>query len=62
MPFIDVKMLEGRTDNQKRKLVETITEAMVEICGAPRDGTTVVIEEYPRNHWAKGGVLISDRQ
>ena len=62
MPFINVKMLEGRSDDQKRELVKAITNAMVDICQAPAEGTTVVIEEYPRNHWAKGGTLISDRK
>jgi len=61
MPFISVRMLEGRTQEQKRKLVEAITDAAVDTCGAPRDGTMVVIEEVPREHWAVGGVPLSDR-
>ncbi|HIG55579.1 MAG TPA: 4-oxalocrotonate tautomerase family protein [Candidatus Latescibacteria bacterium] len=61
MPFINVKMLSGRSTEQKRALVEALTAAMVDTCGADQDGTTVVIEEYEREHWAKGGVLISDR-
>jgi 4-oxalocrotonate tautomerase len=62
MPFISVKMLEGRTDEQKRKLVKAITDVMVEICDAKAEGTTVVIEEHARDHWASGGVMISDRR
>ncbi|MBT4501609.1 MAG: 2-hydroxymuconate tautomerase family protein [Gemmatimonadetes bacterium] len=62
MPFIEVKMLEGRTEEQKRKLVAAITDALVEICDVKPEGTMVTIEEYPRNHWATAGVLISDRQ
>ena len=61
MPFINVKMLSGRSTEQKRALVGALTAAMVDTCGADKDGTTVVIEEYERAHWAKGGVLISDR-
>jgi 4-oxalocrotonate tautomerase len=61
MPYINVKMLEGRSDDQKRRLVKAITDAMVEICGAKESGTSVVIEEHPKNHWAVGGVLVSDR-
>ena len=61
MPFINVKMLAGRSTEQKRELVEAVTQAMVDTCGADREGTTVVIDEYEREHWAKGGVLISDR-
>jgi len=61
VPFINVKMLSGRSTEQKRALVEALTAAMVDTCGADKDGTTVIIEEYEREHWAKGGVLISDR-
>ena len=61
MPFINVKMLSGRSTEQKRDLVEALTIAIVETCGADREGTSVVIEEYERDDWARGGVLISDR-
>ena len=61
MPFINVKMLEGRSEEQKRKLVKAMTDAIVNICEAKPEGTTVVIEEVARDRWAKGGVLISDR-
>lgn len=61
MPFITVKMLEGRTKEQKRELVKAITNAVVEICKAPADGTMVVIEEVSRDHWARAGTLLSER-
>ena len=32
MPFINVKMLEGRTQDQKRRLAKALTDAIVEIC------------------------------
>ena len=35
MPYVTVKMLEGRTEEQKRNLVEKVTEAVAETTGAP---------------------------
>ena len=61
MPFINVKMLSGRSTEQKRDLVEALTNAIVEHCGADREGTAGVIEEDEREHGARGGVLIADR-
>ena len=61
MPLITVKMLDGRTQEQKRELAKALTDAMVETCGAQREGTSVVIEEVTREHWAVGGVLVADR-
>ncbi len=61
MPFINVKMIEGRTTEQKRQLAKALTEAIVEICGAKPEGTTVVIEDHAKEDWATGGVLLADR-
>ena len=61
MPFINVKMLKGRTKEQKQELAARITDAIVDICGSPRDGTMVVIEEFDRDQWAVAGTLISER-
>ena len=61
MPFVTVKMLDGRTPEQKRRLVSAITDAVVEICGAKPEGTMVVIEVIARDHWSRGGAMISDR-
>ena len=61
MPFINVKMLAGRSEEQKRELVKAITDAMVNICGAKPEGTTVLIEDVAKEDWAKGGILMSDQ-
>ena len=55
MPFINVKMLARRSTEQKRALVEALTQAIVDTCDAPREGTTVVLEECERENWARAG-------
>ena len=37
MPIIDITLLEGRSQEQKEKLVAKVTEAAMESLGAPRD-------------------------
>lgn len=37
MPIITVQLLEGRTDEQKRALVEKVTAAVAETTGAPAE-------------------------
>lgn len=61
MPIITVQMLEGRTDNQKRALVQKVTEAVSETIDAPAEKITVVIEEMAKNHYAIAGKLASDK-
>ena len=53
-------MLEDRSEEQKRKLVKAMTDAIVNICNAKPEGTTAVIKEVARDRWAKAGILISD--
>ena len=60
MPFVNIRMLEGRTHEQKKELVKAITDAMVNICDAKADSTMIVIQDIPRDHWAKGGTLLSE--
>lgn len=62
MPFVTVHLWEGRTVDQKRALTKAITEAMVEHADARPDGLHVVIQEYPKENWARGGVLGVDRK
>ncbi|HEO8419277.1 2-hydroxymuconate tautomerase [Niallia sp. FSL W8-0635] len=61
MPYVTVKMLEGRTEDQKRDLVEKVTEAVVETTGASKEKVVVFIEEMPKNHYAVAGKRLSDQ-
>ncbi|WP_019937635.1 4-oxalocrotonate tautomerase [Bordetella sp. FB-8] len=62
MPYIRVEMLEGRSDEQKAKLAQAITNAMVEHAGAKPDSIFVVIEDVKKSNWATGGTLMSQRK
>ena len=60
MPTYHVEMLEGRTPEQKKKLVEAITRVSVEILGGQSDSVDVIITDIQRNNWATGGKLWSE--
>ena len=60
MPYVTVKMLEGRTEDQKKALVEKVTLAVEETTGAPKEKIVVFIEEMPKNHYAIAGKRLSD--
>ncbi|OLS41248.1 2-hydroxymuconate tautomerase [Bacillus sp. MRMR6] len=61
MPYVTVKMLEGRNEDQKRALVEKVTAAVVETTGAPKEAVVVFIEEMSKNHYAVAGTRLSDK-
>jgi 4-oxalocrotonate tautomerase len=60
MPYVTVKMLEGRTEEQKKALAEKVTAAVSETTGAPAEKIVVFIEEMSKNHYAVGGKRLSD--
>ena len=61
MPVVVLKMLEGRSVEQKRKLARELTDVVVKNAGTTEDQVEVIIEDYPRENWAKGGTLMSDK-
>ena len=62
MPIIDVTLTEGRTPEQLRTLVSTLTQAAVESVGAPQESVRVILREVPPTHFAAGDVSIAERR
>jgi 4-oxalocrotonate tautomerase len=61
MPEIHVFAAEGRTPEQKKKLMKGLTDAMVDAFGVKADAVTVQIIESPKTDKAKGGVPFTER-
>jgi 4-oxalocrotonate tautomerase len=59
MPFINLKMARGRSEEQKQEFVEVITREAARILQVAPEWVTVVIDEYERENWATGGMLHS---
>lgn len=49
MPIVNVKLLEGRSDEQLKNLVSEVTDAVEKTTGANRQAIHVVIEEMKQN-------------
>lgn len=60
MPIYRIEMLEGRTLEQKKKLVEEITRVTVEVLGSEASAVDILITDVKRENWATGGVLWSE--
>jgi 4-oxalocrotonate tautomerase len=59
MPFVQVTMIEGRSDEQKHALMAKITNAVEEAVGAKRESIRVAIYEVSPDDWSIGGEPIS---
>lgn len=62
MPMIQITMLQGRTADQKRRIAQRITDAMVEEAGARREAITIAFNEVSKESYAIGGELMIDKK
>lgn len=60
MPTYHVEMMEGRSIEQKKKLVAEITRVSVNVLGGVPESVDVIITEIKRDNWATGGKLWSE--
>ena len=56
MPFAQIYLLEGRTEEQKRAVIENVTQALVAAVGAPKENVRVWIQDVPKENWGIAGV------
>jgi 4-oxalocrotonate tautomerase len=60
MPFAQISILEGRTDDQKRAVIEKVTQALVEAIDVRPETVRVMIIEVPKTQWGIGGKTAKD--
>jgi 4-oxalocrotonate tautomerase len=53
MPHISVKLYAGRTDQQKTKLAEAITKAVMSTLNLEEESISVAIEDVAPAHWTE---------
>src|SRR5581483_1534881 len=62
MPHVQITMLTGRTIEQKRRIVQRLTELLCEELQAKPEAVVITLVEVPRENYARGGVLKADRK
>lgn len=61
MPNVQIDLLEGRTLEQKRAMVEKVTQAISETVNCPKESVTIIIREIANHHLGKAGKLKCDQ-
>ena len=61
MPTYHIELFEGRSVEEKRKLVEALTRVTTEVLGSSPESVDIVITDVKRENWATGGKLWSER-
>ncbi|MGE8003683.1 4-oxalocrotonate tautomerase [Lysinibacillus sp. NPDC093216] len=62
MPFIQVTLVEGRTPEQKERLIEEVSKTVSSVLDSPLETVRVCLNEIPSAHWGIAGKSIQRRQ
>ena len=61
MPFAQLYIAEGRTDDQKKKLIEKVTQAFVDALGTKPESVWITVQDVPKTQWGIGGKTLAER-
>ncbi len=62
MPIVTIKIVEGRTVEQKRAMVKAVTEAICKTVNAPAAAVHISIIDMKKENLADEGVLLCDQK
>jgi 4-oxalocrotonate tautomerase len=57
MPTITIDWFEGRSPEQKKEIVDKLTDLIEDVGNVPRDQIWIRFNDVPKSEWAIGGEL-----
>jgi len=61
LPILQIHLLQGRTLEQKKRLVKEVTEAVCRSLDAQPEQVRIILAEMAREEYSIAGTLLSDR-
>ena len=62
MPIVEIKVIEGRDQELKERLIENVTRTVSETLEVTPESVRVLIYDIPSTHWAIGGKTMGKRR
>jgi 4-oxalocrotonate tautomerase len=62
MPFIQINLTKGRSEEQLERLIQEVTKTVSEAAEAPLNSIQVVINEVDIQHWGLAGESVKKRR
>ena len=62
MPHVQITWVAGRSAEQKRKIAERVTQALVEDGRAKLENIHVSFHDLPATDYAEAGVMVADQK
>jgi 4-oxalocrotonate tautomerase len=61
MPFVNIRITnEGATTEQKRQLIQGVTDLLADVLGKNPATTFVIIDEVDTDNWGIGGESVTE--
>ncbi len=61
MPFVEVHMIEGRTDEQRAEIAKAFTDTLIQALGVKSEDIWIQFTDMPKTHFAASGILRSKK-
>lgn len=55
MPFVSIRMIEGRSQRQKDEISKRVNEALADVLQLPKNDIWIVFEDVAAEDWYVGG-------
>ena len=63
MPYVNIRITkEGATSEQKARLIQDVTQLLVDVLGKNPETTVVVIDEVDTDNWGIAGETVTVRR
>jgi 4-oxalocrotonate tautomerase len=60
MPFVNIRILNGHSQQRKDEISRRVTDAISEVAGLPKDAVWVVFEDVTAEDWYVGGTTVAE--
>jgi len=60
MPFVNIRILKGHSQERKDEISHRVTAAISEIAQLPKDAIWVVFEDVTAEDWYVGGTTVAE--
>lgn len=60
MPFVNIRILEGQSQENKNEISRRVTAAITEVTGLPKEAVWIVYKDVAASDWYVGDTTVAD--
>jgi 4-oxalocrotonate tautomerase len=60
MPFVNIRILEGQSQENKDEISRRVTEAITDVTGLPKEAVWIVYEGVGASDWYVGATTVTE--